>query len=404
MANIDNILDLKKENKTPAVWRQAFRPFFLAGTLFSILSLTTWVMVLSGKLDFQPYGNITFWHAHEMLFGFVGAIIVGFLLTAVQNWTGLRATNGKPLAGLFTIWLVARLLMVAGLESYQWLLASIDLSFFLGAGLLMAQLVVKAGNYRNLFFVPILTLLALANLLTHLSIILHRPHYFTWGVYAAIMLVTLLMVVVSGRVMPMFTANGTGTKKTEPLPWLEKAVLLSTGLSALLFITNSTSSLPNNILVALFVTAALANAYRALRWRPQIIWQTPLVWSLHLAYWFIPLGFSLLAMHFAGFEISLSTAIHSLTAGAMGSLILAMISRVSLGHTGRPLNVHKCIPYAFALIAMAGFSRILVGFSPSILGGNGYILSAACWVLAYSAYLIVYFRILTTPKPDGRPG
>ncbi|MBL4608812.1 MAG: NnrS family protein [Pseudomonadales bacterium] len=404
MTNKNDQINAEQERKIPVVWRQAFRPFFLAGALFSVLALAAWAAVLTGRVTFSPYGSASFWHAHEMLFGYVAAIIVGFLLTAVQNWTGLRAIRGRPLILLFSIWLIARFLMATNLIEQKWIVALVDVSFLPVAGIFMAHLVIKAGNYRNLFFVPVLILLAVANLLTHLSVILGDQSYYKWGLYAAVMLVSALMTVIGGRVIPMFTANGTGTQKVNPLAWLEKTVLISTWLIAFLYISNTIALLPTNLLAALFAIAAMSHAYRALRWRPWVIWSSPLVWSLHLAYWFLPLGFGLFAMHYFGVAVSSSTAIHSFTAGAMGSLTFSMIARVSLGHTGRPLVTHPSMTYAFVLILLAGLSRLITGLFPSAFTSNGYMLSAIFWILAFVIYLLNYVKILVTPRPDGGPG
>lgn len=387
-----------------AIWGQAFRPFFLWGSLFSVVCLALWVCTLNGKLLFTPYANIVFWHGHEMLFGFVAAIIAGFLLTAVQNWTQIRATHGNALKALFALWLAGRVLMATGLPGSEWIVAAIDISFLPAVAILAARLIVRAKNYRNLLFVPILLLLTMANLLTHLSYLFGKPGWFGWGLYSAVMLVSLLMVLVGGRVIPMFSANGTGTIRVEPIPWLEKTCLASGGLIALVFICGAESELPTGLIALIFAVSAVANTIRVGRWFTPRLFSNPLVWCLHTAYWFIPLGMALFALHYAQLPVTATSALHALTAGAMGSLILAMISRVSLGHSGRPLQVRASIHFAFVLIALAGMTRLAAGL---FLGGwsiAGYSLAAAIWILAYGLFFVGYFRILTSPRPDGRPG
>ena len=386
------------------IWRQAFRPFFLAGSLFSIVALAVWTATFSVTMEFSPHGNSLLWHAHEMLFGFICAIIVGFLLTAVQSWTGLRAINGAPLLALFSLWLMSRILMIVNIAEMEWLIALVDISFLPCAGVFFAKLVIKAGSKRNFQFIPVVAMLTGANILTHLSVLLDKPELFTWGMRAAIMQVVLIMTVVGGRVVPLFTASGARVAAVKPLPWLEKTVLGSTWLLAIVYIVNGVSFLPRSILAGVFAVAALSNAYRVLRWRVWTALSIPLVWSLHLAYWFIPVGFGLFALSYAGFVISESTALHSLTAGAMGSLILAMIARVSLGHSGRPLTAHWSLKFAFIFIVSAGITRVLTGLYPSLLAYNGYSISAGLWILAYTIYTAVYLRILTTTRVDGKPG
>ena len=400
-----NVVDMQHEQSLFPLWRQAFRPFFLGGALFSLLAMIAWSGLLAGWLTFRPHGNPFFWHAHEMLFGFVAAIVTGFLLTAVQNWTGLRATHGRSLAALFGLWLAARILMALELQgaAWTWLVALVDLAFLPAVAILMARLVIAAGNHRNLVFLPILTLLTAANLLTHLSLVPGKEALFSWGMYAAILLVTQLMVVVAGRVTPMFTANGTGTTRVATLPWLEYATWFATGMVVLAYLLNGRDWLPAPLLSWLCALAALSNAVRAWRWRPWITLRVPLLWSLHIAYWFIPVGFALLALHYAGLRISHSSAIHALTAGAMGALILAMTARVSLGHSGRPLAPGPLVTLALGLVVLAGVSRLLAQEFPALSAG-GYLVPATLWSLAYLGFVLGNARILTTPRPDGRPG
>ncbi len=398
-----NITDKNEETAIPPLWRQAFRPFFLFGALFSLVAMMAWLGWLNGWWQLSPYGGALFWHSHEMLFGFVGAIIVGFLLTAVQNWTGLRATKGGPLILLFLSWGLSRILLLINPEHLTWSIIVLDLSFFVLSALFMANLVVKAGNYRNLFFVPILLLLTYSNLLTHLSVVWKQPDLFQQGIYTAIMTVTMMIIIVGGRVIPMFTANGTGTQKSLPLPWLEKICIGSGFLLVLVYLTNAFTYISDFLITGLFFLAAIANGFRLFRWRPWVTLNTPLVWSLHLAYAFVPISFILLGLHYAGFSIPFSSGLHGLTAGAMGSMILAMIARVSLGHSGRPLQIHFSVKYAFSFLVAAGLLRISAGLLPQFY--DILLVSAAiCWSLAFLLYVVVYLKILITPRADGHPG
>lgn len=399
-----NISEPHEEQKITPIWRQAFRPFFLFVGLFSILSMSAWALVQGGQLYFMPYGGVTFWHAHEMLFGFVAAIIVGFLLTAVQSWTGLRATHGNPLRVLFTLWLLARIFIVFDIFALQWITAVFDISFLLLAAFFMAKLVLKVKQYRNLIFVPILLLLATANLFTHLSVMTGDMHFYTQGIYGTVMIITLIMTVVAGRVFPMFTANGTQTTKVDNLAWLEKSVISLTALVMLVHVFGLQQMISSKLMALLFVFCSLAHGIRTIRWRPQVTFKTPLVWSLHLAYWFIPISFLLFALHYIGVNISTSNALHGLTAGAMSSLILAMIARIALGHSGRPLAPHWIMKYAFAIIVLAGSIRLISPHIQTYFSFNLNVLSAALWAMAFGIYIVVYTPILTSPRPDGRPG
>lgn len=395
---------MDKSAAMAAIWGQAFRPFFLFGSLFSIIAIGLWISVLEGVLSFSPYGGAFFWHGHEMLFGFAAAIVVGFLLTAVQNWTGIRAPHGRGLVGLFVLWLAARILMMTGFAGYQWLVALIDISFLPIAAGYFANLLIRAGSRRNYQIIAVFGLLTVANLLTHLSVILNKPGLFVWGMDSAIFVVTLLMVIIGGRVIPLFTAAGTRQAQITPAPWLERTTLAATWLIAVVFVFNGAAIVPQQAIAVLLIIAAAANALRALRWKTWTTFAAPLVWSLHLAYWFIPLGFGLLALHYAGLDVSRSVALHSLTAGAMGSLILAMISRVSLGHSGRPLLARPIVSVSFVLVFIAGAIRVAAGLDPSMAGYKGLIVAALCWMVAYGIFTVVYFPVLTTPRADGKPG
>jgi len=398
------IIHPNKDLSTHPLWRQAFRPFFLFGSVFGIVAMAGWLSFLNGHIYFSPFGNPVFWHAHEMIFGFVAAFIVGFLLTAVQNWTGLRAVNGIPLALLFSQWLLARILLATSTGLPNWFIVLIDVSFFVSAAVLMGALVIKANNKRNLFFVPVLLLLGGVNLLSHIGVMINSPEYTQQGLYSAVLLITLLMIVIGGRVIPMFTANGTSTQKILPQPLLEGACIAFAVLFVFIFILGLHKTFNPTLLGGLFAIASVCHAMRVLRWRVWVTFTAPLVWPLHLAYCFIPLGFGLFSLHYFGFNFSITACIHALTAGAMSTLILAMIARVSLGHTGRKLHIHLSMVFAFALIITAAAGRVLSYFVPALSGNAGYLLAGSTWILAFSLYLINYTSILLSPRADNKLG
>lgn len=393
-----------KEDALAPLLRQAFRPMFLFGAVFSVLAMTIWGLVLSGSISLNPYANVVFWHQHEMLFGFVAAIIVGFLLTAVQNWTGVRATHGYPLLWLTLIWLAGRLLMLFGGSAPPLLVALVDMAFLPTAALFFAAILLKAGKLKNMFFVPVLLLLAVCNLLMHLGVLMSQFHFISYGSTNAVLLITLIMAVVSGRVLPMFTANGTSTPRVRPIAWLDKLALGSLWLVFALHFFLLVQYVPSMVMSALFAVAALATFVRLVRLRFWITLNVPLVWSLHVAVAFIPLGLGLFALRYAGMSISASTAIHALTAGAMGIMILSMMARVSLGHSGRALQPKRLMTLAFILIILAASVRVITGGWFPMSAMAWYSWAIAAWVLAYSFYIVFYFPILTTPRADGRPG
>ncbi len=393
----------QKDPALPVLLRLAFRPLFLLGGAFSCVALVLWGGALAGQFTFNPYGNMLFWHSHEMIFGFVCAIVVGFLLTAVQNWTSIPSIKGKKLAVLVFIWLLARILM---LMSYtpQWLMLSVDILFLPLAGYWLAKPIIAVGQTRNLFFVPLIMLLSATNLFMHLGVILQIPALYSHGFMSAIWLITLLMSLLGGRVIPFFTANATKTAKVEPLPVVEYTSLGLTVFICLLSVVGAIQYVPNGVTGGLLIMCALAHVVRAWRWRFKLTLKIPLLWSLHVAYWFIPLGIFLIALSYLTSSISISTAFHALTVGAMGNMILSMMARVSLGHTGRQLIVRHTIIIAFVLILIAALVRVLAGVFLTNFSHYFIFASVIAWCLAYGVFVLVYFPILTKPRADGKPG
>ncbi|MDN7125822.1 NnrS family protein [Pseudidiomarina sp. 1APP75-27a] len=398
------ITDLQVEEKMWPLLRQAFRPMFLLGATFSALAMMLWLWVLSGSIQLPVFGDVMFWHSHEMIFGFVAAIIVGFLLTAVQNWTGLRATHGKALGILTLVWLLGRLGLLFGAFLPPIVPIVIDLAFLPLAAVLLAMPLISVKQQRNLFFVPVLLLLALCNALMYYGHMTGRFDLQQVGSQNAVILITLLMAIVGGRVLPMFTANGTMTEKVQPIVWLDRLSLGSLWLIFALQITQLSSLLSGTVMAALYAVAAVLLAIRCARWKIWITWRVPLLWSFHLAYWFLPVGLGLFALHHATGEVSVSTAIHALTVGAMGNMILSMLARVSLGHSGRPLQPKKIMSVAFLLVFVAALLRVFAAWLWPQDTYHWYLYAGGAWVLAYLIYVVVYLPILTLPRADGRPG
>ncbi len=284
-----NIDDNRKALAITPLLRLAFRPLFLCGASFAMLAIAWWTYFWLYQPAWNPYGGPIWWHGHEMIFGFAVTIVAGFLLTAVQNWTGVQGIRGWPLAALVACWLIGRLTMLFSAHLPQQLVAPLDLLFLLGAALAMAYPVILAKQWRNFFFVPILLALAIMNAVSHWSITHQDPALAARALYGGIMLVSLVACIIGGRVMPMFTANGTGTKKVDSIAWLDLCSILSLLLVAILTFVGF-DNLPNAVLSPIFAIAAIFNSWRFARWGFWRTWQVPLLWSLHLAYAFIPLG------------------------------------------------------------------------------------------------------------------
>ena len=380
-----------------ALFDLAFRPLFLCGSTFSLIAILIWAGLFSGHLSLNVFGGGLWWHTHEMLFGFVCAIIMGFLLTAVQNWTSQKSINHLPLLALVLLWLSARLALIFPSTLPLWLVSALDISFLPVAAFFFVRPIIKVKLWRNLIFLPLLAALTLANIAMHYSV-----HFGDFGMVlpaskTAVLVVAMIMAIMGGRVMPMFTANGTGTPRVKDLNWLEKSALSS--LLLVIIFNSGLISLPNIVNALLLFTAAVFHYIRVLRWRFWVTLRTPLVWSLHLSYSFIPTGLLLFGINQISDVITTSQAIHAITVGAIGMMILSMISRVSLGHTGRVIKVGKIMTSAFIVLLLAALVRIF-----GQLFTDNYMLviisSALLWALAYGCFVALYTSILIKKRID----
>ena len=387
----------------PPLLRLAFRPLFLGGTVFSAIAIIWWLYFWMNPSDWAPHGGPVWWHGHEMIFGFGAAIVGGFLLTAVATWTGVIGVRGKPLAVLALSWLLGRLLLAFGADLPSWLIVAGDVMYPLLAAIAMAYPVIKVKQWRNLMFVPMLLVLALLNMASHWGVISEQPQLAMQSLHGTIMLFALIIAIVGGRVIAAFTANATGCERAAPIKWLEITSIISIILM-LLIAFYGFANVPSTLLMLVSSVAAIANGWRFLRWGFQHSWSDPLLWSLHLAYAFIPLGFVALALYSVGLMDNLSAALHSFTVGAIGGMILAMISRVTLGHTGRPLNPHRLVSLAYVFILSAAITRVVLPAWLPEFSQWGIGLAGVLWVGAYGIYIFFYAPMLVTSRADGNPG
>ncbi|ABC28234.1 uncharacterized protein involved in response to NO [Hahella chejuensis KCTC 2396] len=376
----------------------AFRPFFLFGSLFSIVAIAYWILLLNGAAPWLTAMSPVVWHGHEMLFGFGGAIVIGFLLTAVQTWTGLPSVKNKALAALVLLWLTARIAFFLGDDALRLAIVAEILWWALSA-LAFINLLVRSGNHRNLIIAPVLLLMATLDIVSAtVSDAGLALHLLNTGVLMMCVLITLL----GGRVIPFFTQRGLGVDAITTPGWLEKALALLTPLTALAFFSGRfIPSLTPTVAVLLLVTGAL-QLLRIAHWRSLKTFGVPLLWSLHLSYLALALGQLGMGLSLLSQGAHFTDALHLVTVGAIGGMILAMMSRVSLGHTGRPLQPPALMAWAFALILAAAVVRAglpLLMSAPAV-----WRISAALWALAYLVFVIHYAGILNAPRADGKPG
>lgn len=373
--------------------RLGFRPFYLGAAAFAALAVPLWVAAWFGQITLSTALAPMLWHGHEMLFGFAVAVIIGFLLTAGQGWTGLATPRGPALGGLVALWLAAR---VAALTAPYAIYAALDMALLPLVAALLTRLLLRAGNHRNLPLALILMLLALANGAFHLAALGLTAINPLMALHAGLALVVMVLCVMAGRVVPAFTKAATPGMVLPP-PKLERWTMAMTalGLAGWVFAPTSLAT------AAVLGLAAALHLRRQWAWQPWLTRGRPILWILHAGYAWIAVGLGLLALAQLGL-VSESAGLHGLTVGATSGLIIGMITRTARGHTGRSLQAGKAETSAYALVMAAALLRSLLPIfglqSPALLG------AAMAWSSAFVIYLYVYTPWLLAARVDGRDG
>jgi len=376
-----------------------FRPFFLLAAIFAVVLIAIWAGAFVINRPLTTYYGMTGWHSHEMIFGYACAVIAGFLLTAVRNWTGMQTPAGPPLAALSALWLAGRIMPFFPEVLPYWFTALVDLLFLPALAFSLAIPLVRSGQKRNLFFIPLLGAFALADLLVHLEVMGFAYGFARAGVFLGLDLVILLIVIMGGRVIPFFTEralSGVSPKKRQWVEWSSIGSVIAFMLAELF--------LPDSILVGVMAgLAAVSNGLRLAGWYTKKFWAVPLLWVLHVGYAWVVMGFCLKAL--AALElVSPQLTFHAFTVGGIGVLTLGMMARVSLGHTGRPLKAAGPVAFAFVLITLAA---VLRGIFPIIFPYwflQLVALSGGLWILSFLIFVVVYTPILISPRVDGGLG
>ncbi|WP_159738610.1 NnrS family protein [Vibrio atypicus] len=392
-----NITDKKVEEAIVPLLRLGFRPFFLLGSLYAVIAIALWVWMFQSGQPAALQVPALWWHVHEMLFGFAMAIVVGFVLTAVQNWTGINGTKHHRLALLVGLWLLPRFLLWT--PTPLWITSSIEALFIAFAAFEVGTRVVKAKGWRNLFFVPLFVLAIFANFASYAAV-KGMPPFPASAVWQAMLWwFTLLLSVMGSRVIPFFTARRFNFEKPQPIVWLDwLANLPLAGLFILSFFPMTFAELGQ----PLMIVSGAAHFVRVMRWKPWRTLSEPLVWSLHATYLCIPV--SLLLRGLLDNPFASHNMLHLFAIGAIGGVILAMISRVTMGHTGRAIYQGPNMTIAFAAIVLAALVRSLgVAFDPAnmMLWVN---VSAGLWIVAFGLFIWYFGAMLMKPRADGHPG
>ena len=378
-----------------ALWDMGFRPFYLGASVFAAISIPLWVGQYAGYLP-DAWSHSMFGHAHEMLFGYGLAVIAGFLLTAVRAWTGQSTATGITLVALVALWVAGR---VIALTYFGTLAALIDAAFPIAISIAIGIPLARSGSRRHYFFVLLLILLGITVLADHLSLIGVFEFPAGASLQVALDLVLLIIAVVGGRVIPMFTNNGIpGTQATRNA-LVEKFAL---GGVLVLLAADVLQAAPKAI-AALALALAIAHGARLYLWQPWRTARTPLVWILHASYGWIVIYLVLRSLAAFGL-VAAPLAIHALTIGAIGGMTIGMMTRTARGHTGRALNADGFELVCFVLIELAALSRVFGGmlFADNYLATV--VVSGVCWSIAFAIFSVRYWPVLSRSRIDGKPG
>jgi uncharacterized protein involved in response to NO len=382
---------MKRDDHTPPVLRLGFRPLFFGAAVWSAVAMALWLPLWSGEITlpaaFDPLG----WHVHEMLFGYAAAVVAGFLLTAIPNWTGRLPIAGWPLGGLVALWLAGRAAMLLSGAIGPALAALIDLAFPLAFLAVVAREILAGRNWRNLPMLLALAALALANAAMHADALGLVATDGT-GRRLGVATLALLIGLVGGRIVPSFTRNWLarrGDKDTPPgFDRFDRAAMLLTAAALAGWIGWPDSPVAGTLLVV----AGAAGFARLARWRGQRAGAEPLVWSLHLGFAWLPAGLLLTGLApLAG--LPAAAGIHALTAGAIGAMTLAVMTRASLGHSGRPLAADRATTAIYLLIHAAALLRVGAAFAETATLPLLWA-SAAAWIAAFALFAVHYGPLL----------
>lgn len=367
-----------------------------------MIAMLVWLTALMTGI--WPEGLLppSLWHAHEMLFGFVGAAIAGFLLTAVPSWTGQRGFSGLPLIILVTVWLGGRLVLPFYGLLPSVFIAIVDLAFFPVLGLMLTPSLIR-GKSRNLVFLLFLLVLFSANLIFHIALAQSDVAFASYGLLFGINIVLLIISIIGGRIVPAFTLSA--IRRTDntfvimPFPALDRIAIVS-----ILLVLITDLLWPYSTAAGwLALIAALIHAVRLARWQTLRGLGEAIVWILHIGYAWIIVGLALKGLFLLTGAIFSTAWLHAITTGAFATMIMAVMTRAALGHTGRPLIAPPLIVVSYVLITLAAIVRVSGPVFPDI-----YLYSIAVsgllWIGAFTLFLVVYTPILIGPRIDGKPG
>jgi uncharacterized protein involved in response to NO len=385
-----------------ALFEYGYRPFFLLAALHGVVLVPIWVAAVFGWLALPVEMEVS-WHAHEMVYGFAAAGLAGFMLTAVPNWTGAPPLRGAPLAGLALLWLVGRLAMTLPAVFPPQVGAGIDLAFIPALVLGIIGPLVAARKAHNLMLLIPLAVFWIGDWMMQAQFTGIGEGTAGTGSRIGIDVMLLMITVIGGRIIPTFTTNALHASGSSvgaiSVPLVDRSAIAA---MALLIIVEAVTEMSVMTGVVALVAAVL-NAIRLAGWRGERTLRSPILWILHLGYLWLIVGLALKAAAALSDMVPDSAALHALTVGAIGTMLLAVMSRAALGHTGRPLNAHALTVGAYVLISVAAVLRVAAALIPTAYM-DLLIASGITWAVGFALFLCVYAPILVMPRPDGKFG
>lgn len=384
-----------------ALFNLGFRPFFLGAGVFAVVSISVWMLVYFSYISISTtHISISQWHAHEMLYGYGMAVVAGFLLTAVKNWTGIATLFGKPLMVLFALWCAARWLFLFGTAFLPWV-ALADLLFGLMLIIAITIPIVKAKQWLQLAVVSKVLLLWAGNIVFYLGCFGVLVNGMQYAITGAVLLFISLILMIGRRVLPFFIERGTDTRvQLKQYKWLDISLLVVFVALFLNVIFIQIPAVTTGLAWAMFVL----NGYRLFNWHTAGLWRVPLLWSLYLSAWLVNIGFFFFGLQAQWGSLSILT-LHIFTIGGIGLMTLGMMCRVALGHTGRDVRKpSRWVGVVFAGVVASAVFRAFIPMITTQAYTSWVLVAAILWVLSFAIFVVIYTPILLKPRADGAFG
>ncbi|MBT6430334.1 MAG: NnrS family protein [Rhodospirillaceae bacterium] len=402
VAPYERIVEIKRKAEAgPVILQNSFRLFFLAAGIWATLAVPFWLMNYAGILILPTGFDGLLWHQHEMLFGFAGAAMAGFILTAIPNWTGGLPVSGWRLGFLVTLWLVGRMGFLTAPVIGPIAAAVLDLSFLTALVGVIARELISARNWRNLPVLVLISLFTCGNWLVHFELN-GIGETAAFGIRLSTFVLVILVAVIGGRIVPSFTRNWLVRQGAEKLPApMGRFDILA--LAALIAFVIAQVLMPHQLLTSyLALLAGALHGLRLARWKGWAVFAEPLLWILHLGYAWLAVALTMIGLAGLTVVVPVTAAIHALTVGAFGTMILAVMTRASLGHTGRTLTATPGTTVIFILITIAAVTRVGAPFL-SDQSLSAIWISGIAWTAAYGLFTVLYFPVFTEPRANSRP-